>query len=205
MGQDTAEPIGSESTAVDGAKLSRTRGLMPPWRPGQSGNPSGLTREGTSTKGHAIRARLLAKLEAYGGKRTWSERIVDGWVKAAEKGSAPHLAMILDRLYPVPQDKHEGMQVLTGLRLELKEGSAAVTLLRGAQASSHGTGELPEISETGVPEGGVHAQRILPQAPRILDVEVLGSSSESQVPETSSPVRLDGCDSARPVEGRPEV
>jgi hypothetical protein len=124
------------------------------------------------------------------------DRLAKRWLRAAEKGSAPHLAMILDRLYPVPQDKHEGMQVLTGLRLELKEGSAAVTLLRGAQASQAGV--LPEISETGVPEGG-------PQAPRILDVEVLGSSSESQVPETSSPVRLDGCDSARPVEGRPEV
>lgn len=112
---------------------SRLRGLMPPWRPGVSGNPSGLSSDGKGTKSHAIEARLLAQLGAPSGKRstkTWSERIVDGWLKAAAKGDPAARRDILERLYPVPKDAQQGRQILEGLKLELTPQGASLTMAR---------------------------------------------------------------------------
>jgi|SRR5688572_26809579 len=130
-----------------------------PFQPGRSGNPSGLCKDGTSPKARAIAACLQERLAKPGG----TERLVARWVRAAEKGSAQHLAMILERLYPVPQDSAQGKQVLTGLRLELRVGDGPVTHVRGLVAQQDGPMPAPaelrvEASE-GVTEGGVHAPR----------------------------------------------
>lgn len=133
------------TTSQDGAKLSRTRGLMPPWRKGQSGNPSGLTKDGIAPKTHAIQARLLARLAQPSGQRstkTWADRIVEGWVRAAAKGDAAARRDILERLYPVAAGG-DGKQALEAIRLELGPGQASVTLLRGLQ------GQLPASSSSG--------------------------------------------------------
>jgi hypothetical protein len=113
--------------------------LMPPWAKGTSGNPSGLTKDGKGTRAHAIEAQLLEHLGAPSAKRstrTWSERIVLGWLKAAAKGDAAARRDILERLYPVPQDAAQGKQVLEGLKLELTPGGASLTMLRATPGAS---------------------------------------------------------------------
>ena len=129
-------------TMDDGASVTveprKRPWLKPPWRPGQSGNPTGLRKDGTSPKGQKLAASLLARLEKPGTM----DRIAQRWVSLALKGSYPHLNALLERLYPV-EAAAGGKQALEAIRLELGPGQASVTLLRGLQ------GQLPASSSSG--------------------------------------------------------
>lgn len=148
-------------TQVAGGIAKRMANLRPPWRPGESGNPSGLAKDGSGTKAHALRARLLAKLAKPAGQRTtktWADRVVDGWVKAAADGDAAARRDILERLDPIDKDHAQGRVILEGIRLEIRGGGASLTM--GAQ------GALPELPLEGTPT----------EAPRDAEVVVDGES-----------------------------
>lgn len=110
--------------------------LRPPWAPGESGNRWGTAADGTGSKDHAIKAHLRAKLEQRSGKRTWAQRVVDGWVEAAARGDAAARRDILERLYPVEKEGGEGRQILTGIKLELSEGKTTATLIAALDAQN---------------------------------------------------------------------
>ena len=128
-GQQPTEALPREQLTGRARSLAN---LAPRWRPGQSGNPSGLTKDGKYPKGAALEARLLEQLAAprsKNGKRTWAETVVDSWLKAAANGDAAARRDILDRLYPVPEDAGLAKRVvLEGIRLELTQGGASLTI-----------------------------------------------------------------------------
>ena len=123
--------------------------LRPAWRSGQSGNPSGLTKDGRPPKVAKLEASLLDELERSGGMQALAKR----WVMLAKKGNSTALSAILERLYPVPQeDKQAGRVVLEGLRLELTHtGGAQVTVMRqeGLPAGSDARSDAPESRDGG--------------------------------------------------------
>lgn len=113
-------------TAENGAKLPRTRGLMPPWPKGVSGNPRGLAKDGGGSKDHPIRATLRKRL----AKRRNLLRLVDTWIDAACDGDSAAREQILKRLDPVVEDSTAGKTILEGLKLELSPGKATLTVAR---------------------------------------------------------------------------
>lgn len=110
--------------------------LRPPWAPGESGNRWGTAADGTGSKDHAIKAHLRAKLEQRSGKRTWAQRVVDGWVEAAARGDAAARRDILERLYPVEKDAGADRPLLTGIKLELSAGKASATIIQAVEAQN---------------------------------------------------------------------
>ena len=171
MTESTPETI----TAENGAKLSRTRFLRPPWPKGVSGNPSGRTKAGEGTKDQPLRALLRAKAR----KRSELRRLVDAlWERACDPDNPSGngaMEQILKRLDPVLDDPTQGRTILEGLKLELREGKASVTLLRGRQASSD--------AETSERDSGGGASTI--QASDVQDVphEEKGSQEPSRSSE----------------------
>lgn len=119
--------------------------LRPPWKPGESGNPTGLTKDGRYA--HSPRRVLEDKLHAQGGRRL--HRLVEVWLKHANKGSAKHLEMILDRLDPLERDKaaSAGRVIMRGVRLELP-GGAKVELVEGERAQVSDEAQLSSNDET---------------------------------------------------------
>jgi len=78
---------------------SRTAGLMPPWKPGQSGNPGGKQRGPSVT---ALLHKALAEAEGDGTGRTGIQVIVDELIKRAKLGGDKHaIDKILERIDPV--------------------------------------------------------------------------------------------------------
>lgn len=64
-----------------------TSGLKPPWKPGESGNPAGYSRNRRLTD--AIKRKLSEP-----GRE---DQLADAWFDQALNGSYPHLREILDR------------------------------------------------------------------------------------------------------------
>lgn len=197
--QDASEYSGAEKFPK-GLHPASLANLRPPWRPGRSGNPSGKTKDGKNPQAHAIEARLLAKLAqptAKGSEKTWAQRIVDGWVKAAAKGDAQARRDILERLYPIiEQDKGAGRVILEGLKLELTpSGGASVTMMRSdavsSSSESHGGAPAPGLS-------GTHAL-----GPEPYTTPLLEPSQESPSPGTPSSAQKFGveCVGAAKVSG----
>ena len=141
--------IGAESVPVDAPSVvhsanpayppSRTKGLIP-FRPGESGNPSGLTKDGKSPKAQALASALQDELMQSGGMSALAKR----WVQLAKKGNSTALAAILERLYPVEKDGGEGRQILTGIKLELSAGKTTATIMTALDAQN---GAMPAIIE----------------------------------------------------------
>jgi hypothetical protein len=77
---------------------NRKTGLMPPWKPGQSGNPSGRLRGF-----NRILRDLLSKRELNGepcpGGRTVEECLAEATLMRAIKGDNACLIQVLDRIY----------------------------------------------------------------------------------------------------------
>lgn len=163
---DSPENTPTHPTATPGAKPSRTAHLRPPWRKGQSGNPSGLTKDGASTKDRPVRARLHAKL----AKRRALDRMLDRWIDDAinaEDGSTRARAreQILERIDPVTKDDGTSKRpvVYEGLRIELPNGARA-EIVRGQLEH---LGLMPPTTDTRVvvhesqeSRGGVADQRL---------------------------------------------
>ncbi len=125
--QDDEQATVQGDTASDGSKPKRYAGLRPPWRPGQTGNPRGLARDGGGTKDYPIRAALRAKAK----KRQNLKRLIDSWWDAACDGSDAAREQILKRLDPVTDDNSSGRQVVyEGLVIETPNGARA-ELVRG--------------------------------------------------------------------------
>lgn len=78
----------SDATVVPTAPApSRTRGLRPPWKPGQSGNPKGKTSHRT------IFEQALARAVTRN-----ADEIVEALVRRAVDGNARMMTALLDRL-----------------------------------------------------------------------------------------------------------
>jgi hypothetical protein len=144
QGELTVESSVTAPTTGSGAKLPHTRGLRPPWPKGVSGNPSGLTKDGKSPKGQALRASLHDELMRSGGMPALAKR----WIALAKKGNATALAAILERLDPVEKDPMAGRIILQGIKLELSTEDGAKASLIMQQAA----GELPGPSDARVDE-----------------------------------------------------
>lgn len=128
--------------------------LAPRWLPGQSGNASGLTKDGRPTKSAPVSKALLERLE---GKPT--TRMVDRWVKDAIDHKDGHVrakarAQILERLYPVVDDPTSGKTILEGLKLELSPGKASLTIARGQDVTSASESMTVTDGSEGAPGDG---------------------------------------------------
>jgi hypothetical protein len=160
--------------------------IKPPWAPGQSGNPSGLAKDGGGSKDHPIRATLRKRL----AKRRALQRFVDAWIEDACTGDSAAREQILKRLDPVVEDPSAGRTVLEGLRLELTHRGVTMTAVRAGQAS-----ELREIEDTGVPEGGHDDPQIGLAAPDLrlepLQIAHQESQESPQAPRESQ-ILLEG-------------
>jgi hypothetical protein len=136
--QKATESTDQASTGHDGAIIPRKHpglaNLRPPWRKGQSGNPSGLASDGKGSKDHPIRAQLRAKL----AKRREVRRLVETWWEAACNGDSKAREQILERLDPIEKDSAQGKVILEGLRLELTAHDGSTTTL------SMGSTQVPE-------------------------------------------------------------
>lgn len=135
----------------DSAIPAKNGGWIRPWAKGQSGNPSGKAKDGGGSKDHPLRATLRKRL----AKRRAMLRFVDAWIEAAIGGDSAAREQILKRLDPVLEDPAAGRQVLEGIRLQLAPGMASIELMRGLTGQGSAGLELREISEVGVPEGGL--------------------------------------------------
>ena len=118
-----------------GVKPSRARSLAnlrPAWTPETAPRAGGRAPDGGGTKDHPIRATLRKQL----AKRRNLRRLVDAWIESAIGGDSAAREQILKRLDPVLDDPTQGRTILEGLKLELREGKASVTLLRGVAGPS---------------------------------------------------------------------
>lgn len=172
-----------------GAPLSgRARSLAnlrPPWKPGESGNPRGLTREGEQVQKAAIRGQLESQLAKPHKKRkvSWAQALVEQWIEDAVDGSdavrATAREQILKRLDPLEQVAGGGQVVVQGVRLELSPGTSvdSVTLM----ASSSGQASIA-VEGTSESQVGPTAQ-VLDGSEGPRDV-VLEDSKESRITGT---------------------
>lgn len=127
-------------------------GRAPQWRPGQSGNPSGLTKDGRSTRDLTLERTLLGLLKKPGK----TEKLVTSWYRMACKGSAPHLEMILKRLYPVVESERGAQIIEQGIVLETDGKGLKLTIAQRGKDSPDSTGfAVHESSESqsGAPAG----------------------------------------------------
>lgn len=111
--------------------MTNTSGLMPPWPKGSSGNPSGLCKDGSSPQ--ARRIELELKRQLY-DKPNGARQLVRRWIAHANKGSARHLELLLERLEPLVKGNEPALQVLQGIRLELEGGELKRLTIQGSVA-----------------------------------------------------------------------
>ena len=164
---DTLKPKPDPNRSVDRVMNPRSlANLRPPWAPGRSPNPSGRAKDGLDARDAPVRALLRRKL----AKRRELHRFVNAWIEAAIKGDSTAREQILKRLDPVLDDPAQGRTVLEGLRLELREGKASVTLVRG-QGVAALPGPSDADSETSESRAG----------------ELTMEASESQTPTPETP------------------
>lgn len=130
--QTDTTPSGS-SGAGRGKHPRSLANLRPPWRPGLSGNPSGLTKDGQAPKVAKLRASLLERLERSGTM----DRLAARWLSLAMRGSYPHLQAILERIDPIEKDQDQGKTILQGLKLEITAGGASLTMGQATLQPQH--------------------------------------------------------------------
>ena len=162
-----------ESPDSLGLKPSRARSLAnlrPAWTPETAPRAGGRAPDGGGTKDHPIRALLRRKL----AKRRALHRLINSWIDAACDGDAQAREQILKRLDPILEDPAQGRTVLEGLRLELREGKASVTLVRG-QGVQALPGPRDAETETSESRGGE-----LTQQASELTIEASPSQEETQ-------------------------
>lgn len=124
------ETSDDQATDISPARARSLANLAPRFLPGRSGNPSGLAKDGGSSKEAPIRAKLRARL----AKRRALERLVDTWISAACDGDSAAREQILKRLDPITDAGTDARQVVfEGLRLELPNGARA-EVIRGKLA-----------------------------------------------------------------------
>lgn len=103
---------------------SRTRGLMPAWKKGQSGNPSGLTADGRPARGNKVREGIERKLS----NPRHRQRFINSWFRDACNGDSKAREQILQRLDPVSHDdQRQGVVVFEGIKLELVARTSATS------------------------------------------------------------------------------
>jgi len=91
MSEETTEPTVGDTVNAP----SRTRGLRPPWKPGQSGNPKGR---------HSYRQRFEA---AFGiAIESRADQIIAALTRIAEEGDPKMMQLILERVLP-RLERHE--------------------------------------------------------------------------------------------------
>ncbi len=118
----TEEPSEEADPSVLGAKLKRLANLAPPWQPGQSGNPSGLTKDGFPSKNNRIREDVQQMMAQPIHRR----RFIKAWFEDACNGDAKAREQILQRLDPVnTDDGRQGVVVFEGIKLELVARTSA--------------------------------------------------------------------------------
>jgi hypothetical protein len=131
-------PTDTDTLASDALGASRSGGgraaslanLRPPWRPGQSGNPSGLTKDGRPSR--SLRTHLEDDIDRRGGPKWLARKLLD----QVARGNAKAIDAVLDRVDPL-DTAGAGRVVLEGLRLELTPtGGAQVTMLRQEASGS---------------------------------------------------------------------
>lgn len=174
-----ADPIPADPRTdelADPIPTGRARSLLnlaPPFRKGHSGNPSGKPK---GTVQDALERKLT---EAPRGGRTWTERIVDRWVRDAAKGNGYARQQILDRKYPVPKDLGgEGKVVLQALNLQL--GGVTQQVFQ----AQHG-GQQPALEGfAGEPESESHAGGHAEGLPAVPESE---GSGTPETPASESP------------------
>ena len=145
-------------TGVNGGRLK------PAWKPGQSGNPSGLTKDGRWTHAPKLEEHLHRALRRKGKL----QKLVETWVDAAIDGSDAAREQILKRLYPVPESEPQGSGkvVFEGIRLEVRDGGKV-------HLSLHAPGDHAGDALTSEPESQRESSTMeLPASP-------IESSSES--------------------------
>lgn len=134
-------PSGSDSVG------GRFPNLRPPWKPGQSGNPSGLAKDGLSAK----EAPLRRMLRAHSRRRRNLKLLVETWWEAACCGDSQAREQILKRLDPITEDPTAGRTVLTGIKLELTPGGASLTM---GQATAPNPLPAHELDDEGAASSG---------------------------------------------------
>lgn len=204
--EQTNDVQASEDDTAKAALRAKRIANLRPYRPGQSGNPSGLAKDGLGSKDHPIRATLRAKL----AKRRALHRLVDTWIDAACDGDSAAREQILKRLDPVTTDESTGRQVVfEGLRLELPDGTRAEVLRSHVEALQGPQVDVPSVaSEASTPDvtlsirsDAVHElseSRAGGVEQPVSDVSVSTSPSESPV-STESPDSVDRVDTRPPA------
>jgi hypothetical protein len=80
----------AKSTVSSGQNSEKKRGnvaTLTPWKPGQSGNPSGRPRRPATILSSAYAALLMSPFEGDPQGRTWAEMIARSQAEAAQIGS----------------------------------------------------------------------------------------------------------------------
>lgn len=148
-----------EEVGGSGRHPNSLANLRPPWVPGQSGNPSGLTKDGRPPKSFSY--HIEQAIERRGGPKYLAGKLL----RLLEKGNAKAIEAILARYDPIEQGGTR--TVLEGLRLELHEGGASVTVGRsfadGERRDSDG-GTTPLSLSEASPSGSEDSQesQVLP-------------------------------------------
>lgn len=184
--QGATGPSGKTNAAELTPRQKSNLNLLP-FRPGHSGNPSGLTKDGKGVTSASLRAALLKRL----GKPGSMDRLADKWYRYALQGSYPHLNGILERIWPKEDERQSGT-VLEGIRLEMHEGGMTATLIRGEQA-----GQLPQLPAA----QGLTINAALSPAPSELPAASSESDALSARSESQSVVTRRSPDA---LESRPE-
>ena len=109
-----------------------------------------MAKNGLPAKSARIRTLLQQKLS---NPRT-SEALVARWLRLAMRGSWPHLQGILDRLDPLDDHGAGGRVVLEGLKLELTDRGASLTMVKGEPKSLPQADLASRRDELGTPGGG---------------------------------------------------
>jgi hypothetical protein len=126
--------------------------LLMPFKPGQSGNPSGR-KPGAGRVG-----KLREKLEPHAGA------VIEKTVEMALGGDVACLRMLLDRLLPAIRSRDEPVK-LTGLKSDMKlsaQGAAVVRALASGQLSpTEGSSIMSALgAQAKLSEAGDLAQRV---------------------------------------------
>ena len=145
--------------------------IKAPWKPGQSGNPTGLGKDGVArNQWTKLEDRLHRSLR----RRGKAQALVDSWVDAAIGGSDAAREQILKRLYPIPNEDVQGIGkiVREGVRLELTSKGMTIAI-GGEKESQDGASpmQLPQV-----------------EAPREVEIELpQESQNPAQVPLAQDP------------------
>jgi hypothetical protein len=153
---DSSEPL-SASTKTE---LRRRLGLATPWKKGQSGNPSGMPKNGLRRQTFAqLGSNLFREIEHYLARKSGKKlsELAESICEGAIARDAACLAFLGPRLAPILEEAARGQKViLQGIRLEVAEGKASITL-------ASATGSKP-LENTGLEQTSMLANQASSEA-----------------------------------------